>query len=310
MEPLKNSMNQEVAELLADRFQTVTDEFDGHSFVEAVMSELSALELKDRINLVATQLRRYLDPEYVTALGHVVQVARSGVEGFAAWPLCSFVELFGVDFPTESLASMEHLTQRMSCEFAIRPFLDQHLDQTVQQLEIWTNHPHATVRRLVSEGTRPRLPWGPRVAALTAEPGIGLGLIERLRFDESEDVRRSVANHLNDVAKDDPERVVELAERWSEDGVDSSLISHALRTLVKNGDRRALQVLGFTTDAAIEVVRFEIVPPEIELGTMHRADRPVAVDRGRVATIGSRFCGATSVGFGQHLHQGLQMEDR
>jgi len=266
VEPLKNHVARPVVEMLAERFEREAPDFVAEQFVSRVVDELPALELKDRINLIATELRWHLDKDYVAALGHVVAVAKSGVEGFAAWPLCSFVELFGVDHPNESLAAMEHLTQRMSCEFAIRPFLDQHLAQTVSQLESWTGHPDAKVRRLVSEGTRPRLPWGPRVAALLEDPTIGLELIERLRHDESEDVRRSVANHLNDIAKDHPELVLETTARWAVDGVDGSLISHALRTLVKKGDSGALQVLGFTTDPAIVVNAFNVEPSTLKLG--------------------------------------------
>lgn len=267
MEPLKNHVARPVVEMLGEHFEREAPDFVAEQFVRRVMDKLPALELKDRINLIAAELRRHLDDDYVPALGHVVAVATSGVEGFAAWPLCSFVELFGVDHPNESLAAMEHLTQRMSCEFAIRPFLDHHLNQTIAQLEAWTDHPDAAVRRLVSEGTRPRLPWGPRVEALTKNPDIGLALIERLRFDVSDDVRRSVANHLNDIAKEHPERVVEVARRWKAEGVSSSLISHALRTLVKKGDRGALAVLGFTTEAAVAVDRFDVVPSEIRLGS-------------------------------------------
>lgn len=258
-------MAQPVVDLLAERFQAESATFEVRHFVASVMSELPALELKDRINLIASELRRHLDEDYPTALNDVVAVAESGVDGFAAWPLCSFVEIFGVNNPDESLAAMEQLTQRMSCEFAIRPFLEHHLDRTVEQLEHWTTHPEPTVRRLVSEGTRPRLPWGPRVAVLSKDPAIGLALLERLRFDQSEDVRRSVANHLNDVAKDHPQLVVETSARWMSDGVDRLLISHALRTLVKQGNPEAFRVLGFTTNPSVQV-SFAVEPSILELG--------------------------------------------
>lgn len=266
MEPLKYQMGPDVIALLADRFTAVSTSFDAITFKASIMEELDELELKGRINLIAAQLREALDDDYPVALSRVVEVAVDGVDGFSAWPLCSFVEIFGVDYPNESLAAMEHLTQRMSCEFAIRPFLDHHLEQTLARLEAWTSHPEATVRRLVSEGTRPRLPWGPKVAVLVERPDIGLSLIEALRHDESEDVRRSVANHLNDVAKAHPDVVVDTAKRWMEDGVEVSLVSHALRTLVKDGHPGALRVLGFTTDAQVVVDAFTVEPDGVDLG--------------------------------------------
>jgi 3-methyladenine DNA glycosylase AlkC len=194
--------------------------------------------------------------------------AEPPIGGFAAWPLCTFVEVFGVDDPNASLPAMEHLTERASCEFAIRPFLDRHFDLAYEQLMAFTRHEDEAVRRLPSEGTRPRLPWGARVKALMVDPSPGLALIEQLRHDPSDTVRRSVANHLNDVAKDHPDLVIEVAKRWSAEDppVDPGLVKHALRTLVKQGNAGALDVLGFTTDASVLVNTFECSPGVVAMG--------------------------------------------
>ena len=267
--PLKDLFDRDVVETLSGRFAQRVPDFDADGFAAGLLADFPALELKDRINLVADRLASGLPGTYPEALAVVVEVSASGIGGFAGWPLCSFVERHGVAWPDESLEAMTTLTQTCSCEFAIRPFLDAHLERTRVQLRAWTEHPVDTVRRLPSEGTRPLLPWGPRVAALTDDPQIGLELLTALRHDESEDVRRSVANHLNDVAKAHPDLVVETLGAWLAEPqpVDERLASHALRTLVKQGHPGALQVLGFTTDPAVEVGEFSCTPSALELGT-------------------------------------------
>ena len=162
---------------------------------------------------------------------------------------------------------MEFVTQRMSCEFAVRPFLRDHYDETYARLLAFTDHDDERVRRLPSEGTRPRLPWGVRVQRLLDDPLPGLALLRRLRHDPSEAVRRSVVNHLNDVAKAHPELVVDTLAAWmQEPATDRRMVSHALRTLVKRGEAGALAVLGFATEPQVVVERFDVSPAVVEMG--------------------------------------------
>lgn len=267
-EPLKNQFDRSLVELLAERFLAVHPDFDAPRFTDTLVDAFAALELKDRINLVADELRVALPDDFATALEMVVAVSSAeDIEGFTAWPLCSFVERHGLTDPPASLAAMEALTQKFSCEFAVRPFLEHHLDLTLASLRRWTSSDDETVRRLPSEGTRPHLPWGPKVQALLDDPEIGIGLLESLRHDPSETVRRSVANHLNDIARNHPDRVVEICEAWSSDpAIEPTMIRHALRSLVKKGDPGALAVLGFTTSPQVEIASFTIDPSSISLG--------------------------------------------
>lgn len=264
--PLKDQFDRALVTELAARVAAVHAEFDGDGFVDAIVAGLEPLELKDRVNLVADRLRAHLPSHYPDALGVVVAVAEGRPDAWQGWPLCSFVERHGVDHPHESLAAMPTLTRVWSCEFAIRPFLDHHLDLTLEHLRGWVHDPDPAVRRLPSEGTRPLLPWGPRVRALTDDPSIGLDVLRELRHDPDEVVRRSVANHLNDVAKSHPGLVVELLGDWVDDGVDEAMVRHALRTLVKRGDPRAMSLLGFVSDPDVTVERFSCDPPELHLG--------------------------------------------
>jgi len=286
--PLKDSVDLEVIDELARRFAAVDERFDADSFISGTAPQLGGLELKARIELIARQLRASLDDEYPTALADIVSVARARppIDGWAAWPLPTVIELFGLDHPDASLAAMEHVTKRMSCEFAVRPFLRDHFDATYTRLEAFTSRHDERVRRLPSEGTRPRLPWGMKVPRLVDDPEPGIALLERLRHDPSETVRRSVANHLNDVAKDHPVLVVDTVAGWlNEAGTDRRMVSHALRTLVKRGDPAALAVLGFTTDARVEIDGFEVTPSVVEMGdhiVLHAEVRSTATARQRL----------------------------
>jgi len=266
--PLKDNFDRRTVELLAERFARLHDCFDHDAFTDSLLEQFPALELKDRINLVADRLASDLPDDYDAALAIVVEAAEDGVDGWAAWPLCSFVERHGVGSPVASLEAMPALTKRWSCEFAIRPFLDAHLELTRDYLRQWVLDPDEAVRRLPSEGTRPLLPWGPKVEALTNDPAIGLELLSALRHDDSETVRRSVANHLNDVAKAEPDLVVRVLTEWSNetDPIDERMVRHALRTLVKQGHPGALALLGFTTDPAVDIIQFACVPDQISLG--------------------------------------------
>ncbi len=268
-EPLKNMVGEAVVRDIAHRVALVDSEFGRTGFVKDLLKELPALELKSRIEAIARRLRGGLSDGYVEALATVVAVARQDppIEGFAAWPLCTFVEIFGLDHPDQSLAAMEHLTQRASCEFAIRPYLRDHWDKAYATLEAFTSHESAAVRRLPSEGTRPRLPWGVNVQRLSDDPAPGLALLERLRHDVDETVRRSVANHLNDISRSSPDAVVAVIERWkNEPSIDMQMLSHALRTLVKRGHPGALAALGYATTAAVSVDRFDVSPSEARMG--------------------------------------------
>lgn len=267
---LKDSVDGGVVDELARRFVAVDDRFDVRGFRARTAPTLAGLELKARIELIARELWRSLgDRAPAASLACLVEVVRAEppIEGWAAWPLATVVELFGPSDPAAALAAMEHVTKRMSCEFAVRPFLRDHFDATYATLLTFTRHDDERVRRLPSEGTRPRLPWGMNVQRLLDDPLPGLDLLQRLRHDPSETVRRSVANHLNDVAKVHPQLVVATISSWLEEPeTDRRMVTHALRTLVKRGDPGALRVLGFAHEPLVIVERFDVSPTTVEMG--------------------------------------------
>jgi 3-methyladenine DNA glycosylase AlkC len=273
-QPFKNLVDGKLVRRLAGELAAVPGHFEHDSFVRRANRGLARLELKDRVRQVAHALRHSLDSDYERAAEHIVRSlpeARQDTEevssGFGYWPYCQYVEDFGGEHFEVSMAAMHALTQRFSAEFAIRPFLDREPERTLAVLAEWVEDPSPHVRRLCSEGTRPRLPWGMRLNRFIEDPRATRPILEGLVDDDELYVRRSVANHVNDIAKDHPGEVVALCEDWSARDTPERqwIVRHALRTLVKRGDPAALAVLGYG-NAEIEVTAFEVDPSELRSG--------------------------------------------
>jgi 3-methyladenine DNA glycosylase AlkC len=203
--------------------------------------------------------------DYREALAILLKVERH-VTGFDHLLFADFVERFGVDDFDASMPALEVFT-RSSAEFAIRAFLRRYPERGFAQMRAWAGHEAEGVRRLASEGCRPRLPWGTALQELKRDPAPILPILERLKDDPSEYVRRSVANNLGDIAKDHPELAIEIGERWmKQEPSRAPLVKHALRHLLKKGNRRALHLFGVGAGVSIEVVRLSITPKRVKLG--------------------------------------------
>ena len=269
-EPFKNMFREETIRELADAL-AAGGPLDVDPFMTDALDGLENMELKDRVRHLSTVLRRHLDADYSVAIAHILRALpppltsdRTVTSGFVVWPLCQFVEDYGVDEPDISLPALYELSRRFSAEFAIRPFLLEYPQRTLALLSAWTDDEDLHVRRLVSEGSRPRLPWGQRLHFLVEDPTPLLPLLEKLRDDPEEYVRRSVANNLNDIAKDNPDVVVDLCRRWLKGASKDRkrLVRHALRSLIKQGHPGALELLGFG-------------PPEVEIIDFSGPDKAV-----------------------------------
>jgi 3-methyladenine DNA glycosylase AlkC len=179
-----------------------------------------------------------------------------------------YVAEYGLSHWETSMKAQHELTQRFTAEYSIRAFLEREPERTLEQLREWACDPSPEVRRLVSEGTRPRLPWAPRLRRFQADPSPVLDLLELLKDDESLYVRRSVANNLNDIGKDHPNLLVATCRRWMKEASQERrwLIRHALQSAVKHGDHAALEVLGFGARGAAEVEDMAIEPRKPTIG--------------------------------------------
>jgi 3-methyladenine DNA glycosylase AlkC len=212
-----------------------------------------------------------------SSLGPVHPTTESfGMAPFEYLPEVTWVAARGLAHFDRAMSLQHALTKRFSCEFSVRPYLHQHTERTLAVFHTWARDPDPHVRRLVSEGTRPRLPWAMRLPKFIADPSPCLPLLETLKDDPEEYVRRSVANHLNDIAKDHPAVTRDVCARWSAGATAArrKLIAHALRTLVKKGDPAALTILGAGDAEGLDATA-TLTPKRVRLGESFRVEAAV-----------------------------------
>ena len=275
-EPLKNHFGPEVARLWARWMQDSLPGFRSKDFLRQALAGFDDLELMPRGRHLGEVVARHLPenfPRAARVLRRILEKAEAPEKGN---PIGSFVFLpagivaasRGLGHFDESMELLKALTKRFTSEFAIRPFLREHPERCFAVLRDWTADPDENVRRLVSEGTRPRLPWAERVPALLRDPRPGLELLEALKDDPAEYVRRSVANHLNDIGKDHPARLISTARRWGKGAGEERLrlLRHALRSLVKAGHPDALGLLGFGKEPRVAIKKSSVLPSRVSLG--------------------------------------------
>lgn len=273
---LKTFFDGQYVSWLADTLQQAEPSFDPAGFAQVACDGLDELELKARTVQIAHAMGQALSDDFTHA-AQVVQRAMGdpgpppedeGMGGVRFWPHVSFLSAFGLSEPETALRAMRRFTQHFSCEFAIRDFLIHHPELTMRHVLEWSRDPDWRVRRLASEGTRPRLPWGQKLKAFVADPEPVLNLLDAMHDDPQLIVRRSVANNLNDIAKDHPDRAVKVAERWFSTGHAGSkwTVKHGLRTLIKQGHPGALAVLGFSGGDGVEVAVLSLTPAAPKIG--------------------------------------------
>jgi 3-methyladenine DNA glycosylase AlkC len=275
-EPLKNYYGPDVPARIARMIKQVDSGFDEDAFLADALDGYQALELTPRARQIAQALGRHLPQDYeraieivIASLGPKLQVAElTGMDVFVYLPHVFFVAEFGVDHFEASMRAQYELTQRFSAEYSIRVFLERYPQQTLGRLREWAFDSNAHVRRLVSEGTRPRLPWAPRLRAFQDDPRPVLELLDILKDDPELFVRRSVANNLNDIGKDNPAALIETCRRWMKDASPqrSWLVRHALRSAVKRGEPEALEILGFLPATGVQVRDIHIAPAVASIG--------------------------------------------
>ena len=206
------------------------------------------------------------------------------------WPIAHFISEHGLPHYQQSMAALREITMRFTSEFAVRPFAAAYPEKVYRDLLKLTTDPNPHVRRWCSEGSRPRLPWGQRLNDLVADPSPLWPILDALHNDPELYVRRSVANNLNDIAKDHPELVVKKCAEWIKSGSSKELdqlIRHALRTLIKNGHPGALALLGYSPITKTEA-DFSITSNQVTIGTplemtlqltsKNKADQKLVID--------------------------------
>ncbi len=247
-----------------------------HLFLSQVYDEKwEQRALKERMKHIAAILHIYLKGNYkrqITALIRIIEQCRENGAKEQALEYMFFPEyisMFGInDFKT-SMMAIEFVTGFASCEFAIRPFLNCYFEQTMAQMLEWSTHDSPNVRRFASEGSRPRLPWGLAVTALKTNPAPIIPVLENLKNDPSVYVRRSVANNLNDIAKDHPDLVMEIAGRWKGTSKETDwIIRHGSRTLLRKANKHSLSMWGLSDAPGCSVKNLVLQPNLLAIGNI------------------------------------------
>ncbi len=285
-EPLKNQFGADVPGRIARMISAVAHGFPVGSFVRDALQGYQALDLMPRGWKIAEALHNHLPPNYeeavtilIASLGPKLEKTQDfGMAPFLYLPHVCFVAKYGIEHFEPSMRAQHELTQRFSAEFSIRPFIERYPEATLARLRLWAKDPSAHVRRLVSEGTRPRLPWASRLREFQRDPRPVLALLELLKDDPELYVRRSVANNLNDIGKDHPSLLLETARRWMRHATDERrwLIRHALRSAVKRAEPGVFEVLGLGQDAHISIKRVIITPQRPMIGDSVRVTFEIA----------------------------------
>lgn len=260
-EPFKNNFNPEMIRLMAGHLASGKTPFNEKRFVEVATGGLEELELKERSNQILEALECSLPRRFEEACevlldslcpedrleGLSFEINDSGILGWAVMPMADYIAKHGRDDFELSMKMLREFTMRFTSEFAIRPFLEEQPDLTLERVMEWAEDENYHVRRLASEGTRPRLPWGIRLSEFDKNPKPLIPILEALKDDSEEYVRKSVANHLNDISKKHPDLVASIAKRWLKGASKNRkrLVRHGCRSLIKQGHSGTLQALGY-----------------------------------------------------------------
>lgn len=252
---------------IATEAAAVVPGFDRDRFVALATDGLESMGIMERMRRTAEALNATLPDGYPRQLSILRDLGPRVGHSFAAVALSEYVALYGRHDFDRSMRALADLTRYGSSEFAVRHFLVADFDRAITIMLKWADDENEHVRRLASEGSRPRLPWSFHLRNLVADPSPTLPLLDALKADDSLYVRKSVANHLNDIGKDHPARLVAVVSGWQRDDARTAWISrHALRTLIKKGDADALAIVGATGEAQVAVERFDVTPASIALG--------------------------------------------
>ena len=258
--PLKEVLGKGAVEQLAENLALVYPSFSQEEFILDSLKGIEDLSVTERASHLAAAMKNFLPDDYETALAVILRsltpelekTEGNGLAPLFYMPHCSFVARYGLDKDynqgkdpfDSSMRAQYELTKRFSAEYSIRPFIIDQEERTMKVLYAWMNDPNPHVRRLCSEGTRPRLPWAMKIPSFVKDPSPSMPILEELKNDPDLYVRRSVANHLGDIGKDNLDLLLSTCESWL-NGASKELkwvIRHALRTPAKKEHKEALRI--------------------------------------------------------------------
>ncbi len=266
-EALKDMFDRSYFEGLANAIQKVWKPFSAKNFVSEVCEGLEARSLNERMRHCVVVLQRQLPQDYHEALGILSNVIPAMPRGYQNLLFPDFVAQFGLAGGEASLDALKFFTQFGSSEFAVRHFIREDPKAMMKVMQTWAKDKNEHVRRLASEGSRPRLPWSFKLDAVLAEPELTRPILETLRADSALYVRKSVANHLNDLSKDHTDYMLALVGSWDLGNEHTAwIVKHACRTLIKKGHPGSLRIFAFEDDLGVALSDFSITDTKIKLG--------------------------------------------
>lgn len=247
---LKLWFDKDLAKSLGKKIKAVDSKFKTEAFVKSVVPQLKPLELKDRVTVFADELNNHLNGTYKSGVKVLIKILgpeneeETGMfkEFYWVMPIAKYVEKYGLNDFELSMHAIEEITKRNTSEYAIRPYLEQETKKTLKRMKEWSTDENKHIRRLASEGVRPRLPWANKLDAFIKNPKPIIPILNNLKDDPSKYVQKSVANCINDILKDNPEIGKGIIEKWNVKNISKErkwVIKHALRNLVKADDKWA-----------------------------------------------------------------------
>lgn len=273
MGALKDIYSPRFYDNLCNILLEIIPNFNKKDFISKIFTpEFSQMELKERMRHTTKVFHEFLPEKFSEAFSILknmmgkLREKNSGEDNLAYIFIPDYIEIYGIEEYENAVEAIEFTTQFITCEFGIRPFLIKYFDQMMVQMKDWSKHENQKVRRLASEGSRSKLPWAMAVPDLKKNPDLVIEILENLKNDSSDFVRRSVANNLNDIAKDHPEKVLEIAKKWKGISKETdAIVKHGARTLLKQGHPEILKIYGLDSKN-IEVENLEIVTPKVRIG--------------------------------------------
>lgn len=268
--------------------------FDKKAFEKNVFDkDWQHKELKQRTRHIVLVLHALLPKDFPIAvqviLKTVEHLRKQGIKevSFGYMALPEYIEVYGLEHYKESVQAMENITRFMSCEFAVRSFIIKYEAKMMKQMLAWSKHKDPKVRRLSSEGCRPRLPWAMALPAFKKDAAPVLPILENLKTDEDVWVRKSVANNLNDISKDNPELAIKIFRSWLGKNKNTDwIVKHAARTLLKAGNKEVMGLFGFKKENGVKVDKLQVETQEVKMGkdlifsfTVHNSDKQAKVIR-------------------------------
>lgn len=270
---IRDFFNADKVFLLSSKIREKYQEFKSDEFYSQIVSNLGNLGFMDRAKMIRDKLYEFLPKDFPTAVKILLESLDEVPIGpvpsqsnFMIIPQTFFISRYGINDVDLSLSALHQMTKRFSAEWDIRTFLEVDFEKTMSKLHDWCNDDCAYVRRLVSEGTRSRLPWSSRIERFQKDPYPVLELLEKLKNDPELYVRRSVANNINDIAKDNPRVAIDVIKKWINDGTCKYVVNHAARNFIKAGNEEILSALGFNKNNSLDVLNLTLGESRIKIG--------------------------------------------